>query len=155
MCQWVRQFEDGWMNVYNEDYSCRPFTGNDDHVETFNNKIHEKWQFTISELWTRFPQISLTLLYEIVTVRLHYHTVCARWLPHMLTDEHKKQHMTPILMFLQLNNNEGEKFVDHNVTGDKTWIFYSNTEMKNSPWCGSTVVLQNWENWNKLFMAES
>jgi len=63
--------------------------------------------------------------------------------------------MTPALMFLHLNNNKGEKFLDHIVTGDKTWIFYSNTEMKNSPCCGSTVVLQNREKSNKLFMAES
>jgi len=78
-----------------------------------------------------------------VAERLHYHTVCARWVPHMQTDEHKKQHMTSALMFLQLNNNKGEKFLDHIGTCEKTWIFYSNTEMKNSPWYGSTVVLQN------------
>jgi hypothetical protein len=27
-------------------------------------------------------------------------------------------------------NNEGEKFLDHIVNGDETWIFYGNIEIK-------------------------
>jgi Transposase. len=48
-------------------------------------------------------------------------------------------------MFLQKYNNKREKFLDHIVTGDKIWISYSNAEMKNKTWCGSTVVSQNKE----------
>jgi hypothetical protein len=61
---------------------------------------------------------------------LHYHKVCARQMPKMLTDEQKMQHKTSALMFLQRYNIEGEKFLYHIVTGDKTWISYSNNEMK-------------------------
>jgi oligoribonuclease (3'-5' exoribonuclease) len=39
---------------------------------------------------TCFPLISHTLLYEIVAKRLHYHEICARWVPKMLMDEPKK-----------------------------------------------------------------
>jgi len=73
------------MNVHNKDCSGHPSTVNDDRVEKFNNKIHENWQFMISALRTCFQQISLTLMYEIVAERLHYHTVYARWVPHMPT----------------------------------------------------------------------
>jgi hypothetical protein len=62
---------------------------------------------------------------------MHYHKVCARWVPKVLTEEQKKkQHKTPALMFLQQYNNKGEKFLDHIVTRDKTWISYSNNETK-------------------------
>jgi hypothetical protein len=56
-------------------------------LKRVNNKICENHQLTISELWTRFPQISRTLFYEIVAGRLHYHKVCAQWVPKMLTGE--------------------------------------------------------------------
>jgi hypothetical protein len=41
-----------------------------------------------------FPQVSRTVLYEIITVRLSCHEVCARWVPKILMDGHKTQRMT-------------------------------------------------------------
>ena len=38
------------------------------------------------QLLTCFPLISHTLLYEIVPERLHYHEICARWVPKVLTE---------------------------------------------------------------------
>jgi hypothetical protein len=63
---------------------------NNNLVEKVNNKIHENQWFTISELLTCFPLISHILLYEIVAERLHYHEICARWVPKMLMDEQKQ-----------------------------------------------------------------
>jgi hypothetical protein len=42
----------------------------------------------------------------------------------------KKQHKTSALMFLQQYNNKGEKFLNHIVIVDKTWISSSNNEIK-------------------------
>jgi hypothetical protein len=42
-------------------------------------KIYERRRFTISELSCEFPQISRTVLCEIIIVRLDYHEFCARW----------------------------------------------------------------------------
>jgi hypothetical protein len=75
--------------MHDEGRSGRPSVVNDKLVEKVNNKIRENWRFTISELSTCFPQISRTLLYEIVAETLQYHKVCARWVPKMLTDKHK------------------------------------------------------------------
>jgi len=62
--------------VHDEYRSGCSSTVNDDLVDKGNNKIGENCQFVISELSTCFPQISRTLLCEIVAERLHYHTVC-------------------------------------------------------------------------------
>jgi hypothetical protein len=62
-----------------------------------------------------------------VTEKMHYHKVCARCVPKVLTGGGRK-HKTSALMFLQQYNNDKEKFLDHVVTGDKTWISYSNNE---------------------------
>jgi hypothetical protein len=43
---------------------------NDDLVQSVDQKICERWGFTISELLCKFPQISHTVLYKIITVSL-------------------------------------------------------------------------------------
>jgi hypothetical protein len=42
----------------------------DDLLQSVNQTICERWNFRISEHSCEFPQISCTLLYEIITVRL-------------------------------------------------------------------------------------
>jgi hypothetical protein len=49
-----------------------------DLVQNVDQKICERWKFTISELLCEFLQILCTVLYEIITVRLGYHRFCAR-----------------------------------------------------------------------------
>jgi hypothetical protein len=54
-------------------------------------------RLTVSELLGEFPQISLTVLYEIITVRLGYHKFCSRWVPKVFTDAHNIQRMASAL----------------------------------------------------------
>jgi hypothetical protein len=68
-----------------------PSVVSDDLVQSVQQIICEGWRFTISELSYEFPQISRTLLYEIITVRLGNHKFCARWFQKMFTGAHKTQ----------------------------------------------------------------
>jgi hypothetical protein len=84
--QWCRMFRDGRSNVHIEERSDRPFVISDDLYQSVDQKIGERRYLTISELSCEFPQISRTLLYDIITVTLGYHhNFCARWVPKMLT----------------------------------------------------------------------
>jgi hypothetical protein len=53
----------------------------------------------ISELSSEFPQISHTVLYNIITVRLGCRKFCATWVPKMLMGAHKTQRMASALTF--------------------------------------------------------
>jgi hypothetical protein len=64
--KWVRQFNEGRENMHDEARSGRPSVVNDDLVRAVNSKVHEDRRFTISSLSLHFPQISRTILYEIV-----------------------------------------------------------------------------------------
>jgi len=75
--------------MHDEDKRGHPSVMNGDLLEKVNNKICENFRFTVSELSMCFPQIAHTLLYEIVAESLHYHEVCARWVPKMLMHEQK------------------------------------------------------------------
>ncbi|GBM02825.1 hypothetical protein AVEN_52008-1 [Araneus ventricosus] len=87
--KWVRQFNDGRTNVYDETRSGRPSVVNDGLVEKVNEKMRENSRFTIRMLFDEFPQISKTVLHEIVTNRLNCRKLCSRWVRKMLTDVHR------------------------------------------------------------------
>jgi len=63
----VRMFNEGQKNVHNEARSGRPALVNDDLVCKVNKRVRDNRRFTISDLPLHFPQISRTLLYDIVS----------------------------------------------------------------------------------------
>ena len=65
--KWVRMFNEGRENVHDEARSGRPSLVNDDLVRNVNERVRDDRRFTISDLFLHFPQISRTLLYDIVS----------------------------------------------------------------------------------------
>jgi [histone H3]-lysine36 N-dimethyltransferase SETMAR len=128
--QWCIRFKDGRTNVHDEGKSGRPSIVTDELVENVNAKVRENRRFTITELSLCFPQISRTLLYEIVTDKPGYHKFCARWVPKLLTDQHKNQRMAASLALLDAYDKDGDSFLDRIVTGDETWVKHVNCETK-------------------------
>jgi hypothetical protein len=81
-------------------------------------------------LYVNFKKISLTVLYQIITVRLDYHKFCTRRVPKMLVGAHKMQRMA--LTFLEQYHKDGNDFPNHiiRVTSNKTWVSVVNAETK-------------------------
>jgi len=65
-------FNEGRENVHDEARSGRLSLVNDDLVRKFNERVRDDRRFTISDLSLHFPQISRTLLYDIVSSHLGY-----------------------------------------------------------------------------------
>jgi hypothetical protein len=68
--RWCRQFSAGRQSVHDEKRSGRPSIITDDLVELVRERIMENRHFTITELSSHFPQISRSLLHEIVKEHL-------------------------------------------------------------------------------------
>ena len=64
---WVRMFNEGRENVHDEARSGRLSLVNDDLVRKVKERVRDYRRFTISDLSLHFPQISRTLLYDIVS----------------------------------------------------------------------------------------
>ena len=90
----------------------------DELVAKINEKIHENRRFTITEFSLEFPQIPRSLLHEIVTEKLGYHNFCARWVPKLLSEDHKEQRIAASLTFLEAYEKDGDSLLDRVVTGD-------------------------------------
>jgi hypothetical protein len=69
--RWVRHFIEGRENVHNDPRSGRPPVVNEDLMRAVEEMIQENRRFTISSLSLHFPQISWSLLHEIVSDKLH------------------------------------------------------------------------------------
>ncbi|CAL1268781.1 unnamed protein product [Larinioides sclopetarius] len=56
-----------------------------------------------------FPKTSRSSLYTIVSERLEYRKLCAKWVPKLWFDHHKAQRMGTVLTFLQRYNHDGDE----------------------------------------------
>jgi len=109
----------GRLSVVNEDLVC-----------AFEEKIRENRQFTITSLSLHFPQISLSLLHNIVSDKVKFQKLCANCVLKMLTEEHKLKRQASTLDFLTQCSEEGENFLSHVVTGNETWVLHEAPKLK-------------------------
>ena len=65
--KWVRMFNEGRENVHDEARSGSPSLVNNDLVCKVNERARDDRRFTISDLSLHYPQISRTLLYDIIS----------------------------------------------------------------------------------------
>jgi len=65
--KWVRMFNEGGENVHDEARIGRPSLVSDDFVSKVNESVRDDRRFTISDLSLHFPQISRTLLCDIIS----------------------------------------------------------------------------------------
>jgi hypothetical protein len=82
---------DGRINIHDEERSGRPYIVSDDLVESADQKICERRRFTIIELSCEFPEISPTVLDEIITIGPGCHKFRARWVPKMSMGKRKRR----------------------------------------------------------------
>jgi hypothetical protein len=83
---------------------------------------------TISSLSLHFPQFSRSL-HKIVSDILHFRKLCSRWVPKMLTEEHKMKWQANALTFLTRYSEQGDDFLSC-VTGDETRVSHITPELK-------------------------
>jgi hypothetical protein len=76
--------------------------------KVLTKKFVKDQRFPISELSRKFPQISRTVLYEIITVRPGYHKFCAEWVPKILAGAHTTQRMGLALTFFRATPQRGQ-----------------------------------------------
>jgi len=65
--KWVRKFNERRENLYDEARIGHPSLVNDDLVHKVNERVRDVRLFTISDLSRHVPQISRTLIYDIVS----------------------------------------------------------------------------------------
>ena len=116
--KWVRMFNEGRENVHDEDRSGRPSLVNDNLVRKVNERVRDDRRFTISDLSLHFPQISRTVLYDIVNSHLGY------WRPHSMRRVYKNVCSATLIASIMAANMCKNSL--KNVESDNNKIFMRN-----------------------------
>ena len=72
-------FRNGRTDVHDAERLGRPSVITDALKHKLNRIIRENRHFTISEVYEQYPEVSRSVVYEIVTEHLQYRKICARW----------------------------------------------------------------------------
>jgi len=115
--KWCREFSKGRTDVHDEQRSGRPSLISDDLLQETEGEIRANRRMTIGELHHIIPEVTKTTIHETVTEKLGYRKLCARWVPKMLTDDHKTKRMGSALKFLARYAQETDEFLYSIVTG--------------------------------------
>ena len=80
-------------------------------------------RFTVRDI-ARKVGISLSTVHLILKKHLKVRKISARWVPHLLTDEQKRQRVNVAKKLLQMFPKYDKKQFANVVTGDETWVHY-------------------------------
>ena len=105
-----REFAKGRTDAHDEQRSGRPSLS--DEVVALFKAIRAKIGGSRLGIFLSVSQISADSVHKIVTEKLGFNKVCARWVPHMLTAEHKEKRVDLSRKFLNEFANNGDEFLD-------------------------------------------
>ncbi|UYV67987.1 hypothetical protein LAZ67_5002717, partial [Cordylochernes scorpioides] len=132
--RWRSWFLEGRQNVHDDERSGRPVTATDNAaVATVRNVMEADRRVTIDEIMIRMPpgiKIGRSLIGTIMSDVLNFRKVCARWVPRLLSENHKQQRMEAARAFLEMNRRDGNQLFFRIVTGDESWVHHSTSETK-------------------------
>ena len=76
---------------------------------------------------------------KILRERLGLHNICARWVPHLLTDKQKQSRIRLASQFIKKYDKCDPRRLEEIVTGDETWIYHfqPDSKAKNKVWVSS------------------
>ena len=130
--KWVQAFKDGRESITDDLRSGRPVdVSTPEAVQAVEDLIKSDRRVTLDEIATKLD-ISHGTVYAIVREKLHFSKVSCRWVPKMLTDDHKMQRLMASRASLRRYRKEGDAFLSRIVTTDETWVFHFEPESASS-----------------------
>ena len=122
--RWKKKFESGVESIKNALKSDRPKSASGKEIVSKIKEIMEgDARFTVHDI-TRKVGISLSTVHLILKKHLKVRKISARWVPHLLTDEQKRQQVKVAKKLVHLFPKYDKKEFANVVTGDETWVHY-------------------------------
>ena len=123
VCKWVGRFNDGRESIENDPWVGRPVSVlTEKNVGTVKRLIEEDACYTVQEI-EELSGIHSSSVLKILREGLGLRKICARWVPHLLTDEQKQSRVRLALQVIEKYNKCDPRRLEEIVTGDETVIF--------------------------------
>ena len=127
--KWCREFEFGRTEIHDEKLSGRPSTCKET-VAKVEESMRKDRRVSLDNLCASISEVSRTIIYRILGDKLQYRKVSARWVPRMLTEDHKRQRVDSAREFLRRCADEKDNFFYSIVTNNETWTYHITPEME-------------------------
>ena len=158
VAEWVHRFKQGRTSLEDDPRIGPPVTeGTDQNFEVIRTLIDENPHISI-----RYMVFETGLSYgninRIIHDELKLKKLCARWVPHQLTEKCKQQRME-ICQENLAKLESGQWRLCDIITGDETWIYHRSigSKQNNMTWCSegassATVVKRNQSDQKNMFL---
>lgn len=128
--RWYTEFKRGRSSLTDEVKEGRPKSVVvPENIDAVRKLIEEDRHVTYHEI-ERCLSISMTSIHKILHEHLCVRKLCARWIPHLLTDAQKKACVDWCRKMISKYNCGASKAVYNIVTGDESWIYAYEPERK-------------------------
>ena len=159
VCKWVRHFNDGRESIENDPRVGRPVSVlTEKNVSTVKTLIEEDTCYTVQEV-EELSGIHSSSVLNILPEQLRLHKICARWVPHLLTDEQKQSRVRLASQVIEKYDKCDPRCLEEIVTGDETWFYHfqPDSEAKNKVWVSSEgdrpVIVRHCKTSNRMLYA--
>jgi histone-lysine N-methyltransferase SETMAR len=127
--EWFKQFRDGREDPQVDPRSGRPSTTrNADTIANVRQMVTRDRPLTLRMMSDKL-NINKETIRQILHEDLRKRKICAKFVPHSLTDEQKQRRLTSCQDFIQ-SCQDNPSFLDCIVTGDESWVFQYDPETK-------------------------
>ena len=120
--------------------------------------IEEDARYTVQEI-EELSGIHSSSVLKILRERLGLRKICARWVPHLLTDEQKQSRVRLASQVIEKYDKCDSRRLEEIVTGDETWIYHfqPDSKAKNKVWVSSEgdrpVIARRCKTSNRMLYA--
>ena len=159
VCKLVRRFNDGWESFENDPRVGRLVSVlTDKNVATVKTLIEEDSHYTVQEI-EELSGIHSSNVLKILLEGLGLCKICARWVPHLLTDKQKQSRVRFISQVIKKYDKCDPCRLEETVTGDETWIYHFQpySKAKNMVWVSSEgdrpVIARHCKTSNRMLYA--
>jgi len=128
ICEWAKRFKEGRTSVDDDKRAGAPRTAvRRDNITAVDFATKEARRISVLELSSNIG-VSAESRDTIIHEHLLYSKVTARWVPKMLTEQHKQARVSACQQLLDRFSAEGETFPERIVTRDETWVHHYTPE---------------------------
>ena len=136
--RWFLRFKQGRESLEDDPHSGCPLSVfSEDDVTAIKYLLDEYALYTVDEI-SESLSINSSAVFMILKQRLGLRKICARWVPHLLSQAEKDRRVKITSELLQIYDGCDDKRLCEIVTGDETWISFFEPEGKenNKVWIG-------------------
>ena len=122
--RWIRAFAAGKTQLEDDHRSGRPRTSVTEATTVRARAIIDEDPTVTLRFLSLELDVSYGSAHDIVHQHLGLRKKCARWIPHMLTEEKKSERVRICRLWLSEFEPNGPKRFSDVATGDECWIFF-------------------------------